>query len=235
MSRNQLAECREWHGAVHRGSGNRIRSVILADLRRRWPARGTDTSVGDDDERRFIVSALIWFVGIAVTPLILFHMVHLICPELLRTSIIPKNAGGAGMASTPQILIATEDHQRLQSLLNSELAVVFSDKPYLQSLRGKLETARPVASGKIPADIVTMHSIVRLREHRGRQSDIYTLVYPEEADIAAGKLSVLAPIGTAVLGRQVGDLVNWQVPHGTVRLHVEELLFQPERDGAMAT
>ena len=79
-----------------------------------------------------------------------------------------------------------------------------------------------------------MNSTVRLRDVRSSETDTYTLVYPQHANIAEGKLSVLAPIGTAILGYRVGDLVQWQVPSGLVRFKIEELINQPERDGIVA-
>ena len=136
--------------------------------------------------------------------------------------------------SNQQIMISKDDHKRLESLFSSRFATAFGDKPYLQSLRGELNIATIVNHDEIPPDVVTMGSIVRLREVSNKRSYTYTLVYPEDANIAEGKLSVLAPIGTAILGCRVGDLVRWQVPSGLIRLRIEELIFQPERDGAIA-
>jgi regulator of nucleoside diphosphate kinase len=56
----------------------------------------------------------------------------------------------------------------------------------------------------------------------------YTLVFPGKADSSTGKISVLAPIGTAVLGYRVGDVVEWRVPAGSRKFRVEKLLYQPE-------
>ncbi len=132
-----------------------------------------------------------------------------------------------------QIIISKEDHERLENLFFSRFAAAFSDKPYLQSLRGELDVARILPPEEIPPDIVTMNSTIRLRQLRSKEVETYTLVYPEDANIAEGKLSVLAPIGTAILGYRVGDRVEWQVPSGTIRFRIEELVFQPERDGVI--
>ncbi|MFG0335563.1 MAG: nucleoside diphosphate kinase regulator, partial [Maioricimonas sp. JB049] len=115
----------------------------------------------------------------------------------------------------------------------SRFASAFSDKPYLRSLRQKMDDATVVAPKDIPPDVVTMNSTVRLRQHRSQDVETYTLVYPEDADIAEGKLSVLAPIGTAILGCRVGDRAQWEVPSGLILFRIEELVFQPERDGAL--
>ncbi|MFN3159087.1 MAG: nucleoside diphosphate kinase regulator [Rubinisphaera brasiliensis] len=138
------------------------------------------------------------------------------------------------MANRKQIIVTREDHARLESLLASSFAAACSDRPHLQSLRGELDIAQVVNSEEVPPNVVTMNSTIRMREVRTREIETYTLVYPERADIAEGKLSVLAPIGTAILGYQVGDIVEWNVPGGTIRFKIEELVFQPERDGVVA-
>lgn len=138
------------------------------------------------------------------------------------------------MVAKRQILISKIDHEQLRNLFFSRFAAALGDQPYLQSLRGELNIAQIVDPEIIPPDVVTMNSTVRLRDVRHNETDTYTLVYPQHADIAEGKLSVLAPIGTAILGYRVGDLVQWQVPSGLVRFKIEELIFQPERDGVVA-
>lgn len=138
------------------------------------------------------------------------------------------------MANRRQIIVTKEDRERLEDLFASELAAVFSDKPYLQFLRGELDIAKIVGPEDVPSNVVTMNSTVRLRQTHSKEVETYTLVYPEDADIARGKLSVLAPIGTAILGYRVGDRVEWQVPSGVIRFKIEELVFQPERDAVVA-
>ena len=138
------------------------------------------------------------------------------------------------MATKRQIIISREDHERLENLFFSRFAIAFSDKPYLHALRIELNIAQIVAPDEMPPDVVTMNSTVRLRPIRSKEVETYTLVYPEDANIAEGKLSVLAPIGTAILSYRVGDTVQWQAPSGLIQFKIEELLFQPERDGVVA-
>jgi regulator of nucleoside diphosphate kinase len=80
----------------------------------------------------------------------------------------------------------------------------------------------------VTPDVVTMHSTVRVRDVGGNRSMIYTLVFPSEANLEQGRISVLAPVGTALLGFRAGDIVEWPTPGGTRRLRIEEVLFQPE-------
>jgi regulator of nucleoside diphosphate kinase len=76
-----------------------------------------------------------------------------------------------------------------------------------------------------------MNSKVRLRDLDTGEKETYTLVYPHEADASAGRISVLAPVGTAIVGNRVGDVIEWPVPAGLRRLKVEAVLDQPERAG----
>ena len=138
------------------------------------------------------------------------------------------------MTTKRQLIINKDDRERLESLFFTDFASAFSDKPYLQSLRGELNAAQILPPEEIPPDVVTMNSTVRLRQFRSKDVETYTLVYPKDADIANDKLSVLAPIGTAILGYRVGDQDQWTVPSGVVRFWIEELVFQPERDGVVA-
>jgi regulator of nucleoside diphosphate kinase len=131
------------------------------------------------------------------------------------------------------IMMTISDHSRLQSLLVSDFVQAIGPKSYLKDLRAELDRAVIVPSRKIPADVITMNSTVRLRDLETDERETYTLVYPEHADIAADKLSILAPIGTAILGYRVGDVVSWRVPSGSCQIEIEELLYQPEREQAV--
>lgn len=88
-----------------------------------------------------------------------------------------------------------------------------------------------VAPEEISRNVITMNSTVALLDMDTGEEEIYTLVFPEAADIAAGKLSVLAPIGTGMLGYEVGDIFEWRVPAGSRRLQVKEIVYQPEAAG----
>ncbi|HET7624641.1 MAG TPA: nucleoside diphosphate kinase regulator, partial [Verrucomicrobiae bacterium] len=101
----------------------------------------------------------------------------------------------------------------------------------LRSLQSELNEARIVAPDEVPSDVITMNSKARLRDLEADEEMIYTLVFPENASVEEGKISVVAPIGTAMLGQRVGDEFSWEVPDGTVHLRVEEVLYQPEAAG----
>ncbi|PAY16119.1 transcription elongation factor GreAB [Rhodopirellula sp. SM50] len=133
-----------------------------------------------------------------------------------------------------KITITAKDRDRLEELFVSSFAQSIRNRPYLDDLKGELEIAQIVAPGEVPDCVVTMNSTVRLKDMKHRTVETFTLVYPDEANIAEGKLSVLAPLGTAILGSRVGDSVRWRIPSGEGRWRVEEVVFQPERAGVTA-
>jgi regulator of nucleoside diphosphate kinase len=102
---------------------------------------------------------------------------------------------------------------------------------YLNKLEHELDRAEVVDSKDIPMDVITMRSKVRLRDLDTHKEMIFSLVFPNEADVDEGRISVLAPVGTAMIGYRVGDVIEWDVPSGPRRLKVEEVLYQPEASG----
>jgi regulator of nucleoside diphosphate kinase len=131
-----------------------------------------------------------------------------------------------------KIIMTAVDHRRLEELLASETARVVGPSAWLADLKAELNRAEIVSPDEVPANVVTMDSTVMLRDVETDEVEIYTLVYPDRADIANNQLSVLAPVGTAILGYQIGDEVSWRVPAGWRRLRIEQILYQPEREGA---
>ena len=129
------------------------------------------------------------------------------------------------------IRITELDRKRLIDLILDAQSGEYRGSVYLEKLRGELERAEIVASQEIPSDVITMNSTVTLSDLDTGEEDTYTLVYPENADTTQGKVSILAPIGTAMLGYQVDDVFEWEVPAGKRRLKVEKILFQPEASG----
>ncbi len=134
--------------------------------------------------------------------------------------------------SRRRIYITASDLRRLCNVVSTELALDCGSNRHLAELIAELQRAEIVASDEVPDDVVTMNSTVVLRDLETDEVETYTLVYPNHADIARNRLSVLAPVGTAILGYHVGDVIRWRVPSGVRRLRVDEVLFQPERAGA---
>ena len=123
------------------------------------------------------------------------------------------------MSQDNSIIISGLDWPRLRSLAGHP------------ELKSELENAVVVDSRSVPADVVTMNSRVRFEdESSGEMRDI-TIVFPQSAQASEGRVSVLAPVGTALLGLSVGQSIAWPFPDGSTRtLRVVALLYQPEAE-----
>ena len=134
------------------------------------------------------------------------------------------------IVSTNEIVITAADFDRLRGLLDSP-RYRSTQAPLLLALREELDRGQIVPAEAVPKGVVTMHSQVRVRDLKAQESETYTLVYPDEADINENKLSVLAPLGMALLGTRVGQIVKFDAPAGPRRLKIEKILYQPESSG----
>ena len=132
--------------------------------------------------------------------------------------------------SEKEIVITAADFDRLHGLVESPRYRA-THAALLHTLKEELDRGKVVQADRVPANVVTMRSRVRIQDLKDNERETYTLVYPEEADITAGKLSVLAPLGTALLGTRVGQVVKFDAPAGQRRLKVEKILYQPESAG----
>lgn len=118
------------------------------------------------------------------------------------------------------ILISSTDYRRLLALINSARLDRRVPADSVRLLEQELSRATVVEPAELPPDVVTMNSTVWFRDQGDDEVEEYTLVYPPEADVIHDRISVLAPIGTALLGYRVGDVVVWRVPSGRRRLEI---------------
>jgi regulator of nucleoside diphosphate kinase len=123
------------------------------------------------------------------------------------------------------IYISKDDARQLRELLDVDKGMDHFEQNNLQELETELNRGTLVDPGDVPQDVITMNSTVHLLDLDTEEEMICTLVYPDDADIDQNRISVLAPIGTAMLGRRVGDTFEWKVPAGLRRLKVNEILF----------
>jgi len=130
-----------------------------------------------------------------------------------------------------KIYITEYDAKRLQALFDVARRSQYYGSHDLKNLGAELSRATVVASKDIPHDVITMNSTVRLLDLSTNEEMTYTLVFPEQAEIGEGKISVLAPIGTAMLGYRVGDTISWTVPAGVRKIKILSILYQPEAAG----
>ncbi len=132
-------------------------------------------------------------------------------------------------ALQPRIYVTDQDWRRLNELLSTKLRELAPAEG--AGLDAELARADVVPPRAVPHDVVTMNTRVRFELDDGR-SYVRTLVYPWDADPERGCISVLSPLGNALLGLSVGDAMPWPLPSGqTVTVRVLEVLYQPEARG----
>ena len=133
------------------------------------------------------------------------------------------------MKQKPPITISTLDAARLERMLDSLGSNQFPDNDDLQT---ELDRANIVEPQKIPPDVVTMNSTVTFRIESSDKEFSLTLVYPNDVDDSTRKISVLAPVGSALLGLREGDEISWPKPGGGLLLvRILKVMYQPERSG----
>jgi regulator of nucleoside diphosphate kinase len=137
------------------------------------------------------------------------------------------------MSPTTDIVMTTFDHHRLSRLLDRLRREEDGRVAYgaADALEDELERAVVVDPHRVPATVITMNSEVEACFLDTGQSTALTLVFPAEAAPAKGRVSVLAPVGLALLGARVGDEITWPTPGGPRRFRVERIRFQPEAEG----
>ncbi len=128
------------------------------------------------------------------------------------------------------IVVTRQDMERLRALIDGVASE--RNREAAEALESELAHARLVEPDQIPHDVVTMNSQVRfVDENTGVERQI-TLVYPRDAAPEQGKVSVLAPVGAALIGLRTGDTIDWPLPGGRAkRLRIVEVMWQPEAAG----
>lgn len=111
---------------------------------------------------------------------------------------------------TPEIIVGEADHKQLNILA---MAGLTHTPDQSDDLLYELERARILGDAEVPSDIVRMGSTVRYRTDNGQEHTV-TLVYPVDADIAAGRISIMTPVGTALIGLNVGQSITWEARDG---------------------
>jgi regulator of nucleoside diphosphate kinase len=126
------------------------------------------------------------------------------------------------MRTSNRIIVTEPDAGRLRAILGSR-GVSALDREHFLDLYDELEQARVVPEEEIPKDVVTLQSQVCVRDRKTGVSSDYTIVSPDQANVSLGHISVVAPLGTALLGYREGDQVEWQMPGGVRRLQIERV------------
>ena len=133
------------------------------------------------------------------------------------------------MNTKPNVIISTLDAERLERIIDSLPA---SSSKVAQHLEEELARAELVEPHAVPPTVVTMNSTVRFKVETTDEEFCMTLVYPKDVDSSGSKISILAPIGSAMIGLSEGDSIAWPKPGmGLLKVRVEEITYQPERAG----
>lgn len=119
----------------------------------------------------------------------------------------PQSSGGL----PPPIVVSRRDAARLEALLDSPR---WQNDATAEALMGELTRAEVVDNDAMPADVVGMHSRVECVDENSGEKHTLTLVFPQEADAGAGRISIMAPVGCALLGLSVGQSIDWSTPQG---------------------
>ena len=133
------------------------------------------------------------------------------------------------MDKKPNIILSSQDLERLEDLLDS---IPANATPHREALLQELSRAEVVEPQEIPPTVVTMNSTVRFSMASSQEEFRLTLVYPKDMDGSTDRISVLAPVGSALLGLSVGDHIEWPSPGGgTIKVKIIDIVYQPERAG----
>jgi len=125
-----------------------------------------------------------------------------------------------------KIYVTEKDFMRLKNILDAHDGDEFED------LEIELDRAAVLSDTEVPKDLITMNSNVRYLNVQDNKESTITLVYPQDANSSEGKISILAPLGSALIGLKVGQEINWMFPDGKTRtLRILEVIYQPEASG----
>jgi len=131
-----------------------------------------------------------------------------------------------------RLCVTYSDRQRLGRWLDDETIYSWSDPDTRDELGFALESAVVVDAHLAPDNLVTMNSTIALSEHAGSNRWMVSLVYPDDVDLVAGGVSVLDPLGTALLGRRVGELIQYVADGSQRDIRIDAVVYQPELAGA---
>ncbi len=149
---------------------------------------------------------------------------------MFQTGRQPEYIMGSNGMITNRIVISARDLERLRRLIDASRRFSGRDAEHIDALEHELDRA-VVKHGKMPDKVVTLDSSVRMKDLDSGRELFYQIVLPKHANANEGRISVLAPIGTALLGYKVGSVVEWKVPSGLRRFKI--IAVQPQTDSEL--
>lgn len=130
-----------------------------------------------------------------------------------------------------KLIVTRLDYARIKKSINDAKQLNTINKVEAEKLLNELSSAEIVEPEAIPADVVTMNSIVKLNFLNTSKVVQFQIVYPDKANIKENKISIFSPIATALIGYKVQDEIEWVVPAGLTKIKIEEIVYQPEAAG----
>ena len=123
------------------------------------------------------------------------------------------------------------DYLRIQKCIDEAKQLKSITASESESLMKELNSAEILEPEKIPSNVVTMNSIVKISFLNSNKQIQFQIVYPRQANVREQKISIFSPIATALIGYKVGDEVEWIVPAGLTKIRIDEIIYQPEAAG----
>ncbi|HSA05084.1 MAG TPA: GreA/GreB family elongation factor [Tenuifilaceae bacterium] len=145
--------------------------------------------------------------------------------------MIDMTSKGKGNQEIVTLTVTEVDYMRLTNLIQTLRGNKSVDKIYLDYLELELQKASKVDSKLITPDFVTMNSIVHISFLGTNKTMELRLAYPRNANFSEGSISILSPLGCALLGYKSGDVVSFKVPKGEQQVKIEKVIYQPEANG----
>ncbi len=130
-----------------------------------------------------------------------------------------------------KIIITSLDYNRIKNCISDAKQLKSINATEATKLMQELSAAKIVDPEAVPANVVTMNSIVKLSFLTNNKQLEFQIVYPNQANFKENKISILSPIVTALIGYKTGDEIEWMVPAGVTRVKIDEIIYQPEASG----
>lgn len=130
-----------------------------------------------------------------------------------------------------KIIVNRLDFERIRKCINDAKQFKSISAKEAGNLLHELESAEILEPEAIPSNVVTMNSIVRMSFVNTRKQIQFQIVYPNQANMKENKISIFSPVATALIGYKVGDEIEWIIPAGLTKIHIDEIVYQPEASG----
>jgi regulator of nucleoside diphosphate kinase len=130
-----------------------------------------------------------------------------------------------------KLIINSLDYSRIKKCISDAKQFKSINESEAEKLMNELNSAKIVKPEKIPSDVVTMNSIVKLSFLNNNKQVQFQIVYPEQANLKENKISIFSPIATALIGYKISDEIEWIVPAGLTKIRIDEIVYQPEAAG----